>query len=162
MPMCVIPSLVKTSPPLHIVLHQPEIPQNAGNIGRTCVAMGAKLWLVQPLGFRLDDHHVKRAGLDYWQYLDWEVVPDWEHLQQRLDPAPMWYFTKHATRHYTQAAFQPGCVLVFGSETQGLPAAMLSGAGDSALRIPIRDEVRSLNLATTVGIASYEALRQMT
>lgn len=147
-------------PALHIVLYQPEIPQNAGNIGRTCVALGAKLWLVRPLGFRMDERHLRRAGLDYWQHLDWAVADDWAALRQRLpDPEP-WLFTKTATRLYTTAEFRSGDVLVFGSETQGLPPSLLETAGDRALRIPMRDEARSLNLACAVAVAAYEASRQ--
>ncbi len=158
---CVISNLVNTTTTMHIVLYQPEIPQNTGCIGRTCVALGAKLWLVQPLGFRIDDRSLKRAGLDYWPHLDWDVVPNWEVLQERLASTPMWFFTKTAARKYTTAEFTPGCALVFGCETQGLPAEMVEAAGDTALGIPIRSDVRSLNLATTVGIAAYEALRQL-
>ena len=91
----------------HIVLHQPEIPDNAGNVGRTCVALGAKLWLVRPLGFRMDDRHLRRAGLDYWQHLDWEVVDDWPALAARLAGCRLWYFTKRAARPYTEAALRP-------------------------------------------------------
>ncbi len=151
---------MRDPPLLHIVLYQPEIPQNAGNIGRTCVAIGAKLWLVRPLGFRMDQRHLRRAGLDYWQHLDWEVVDDWAALRQRLPEREPWLFTKTAGRLYTTAAFQVGDVLVFGSETQGLPPSLLQAAGDRALRIPTREEARSLNLACAVAIAAYEARRQ--
>jgi tRNA (cytidine/uridine-2'-O-)-methyltransferase len=152
---------VTEAPVLHIVLYQPEIPQNAGNIGRTCVALGAKLWLVRPLGFRMDERHLRRAGLDYWQHLEWEVVDDWAELRtHQPQPAP-WLFTKTAPRLYTDASFQRGDVLVFGSETQGLPKSMLEGAPDRVLRIPMRPEARSLNLACSVAIAAYEALRQI-
>lgn len=148
-------------PLLHIVLVQPEIPQNAGNIGRTCVALGAKLWLVRPLGFRIDQRHLRRAGLDYWQHLEWEVVEDWTALRRRLPgPAP-WLFTKTAARPYTTAVFHPGDVLVFGSETQGLPPSLLQEDADRCLRIPMRPEARSLNLACSVAIAAYEAMRQI-
>jgi tRNA (cytidine/uridine-2'-O-)-methyltransferase len=144
----------------HIVLHEPEIHANAGNVGRTCVALGAKLWLVRPLGFRLDDHHLRRAGLDYWEHLDWEVVDNWEALIGRLPPRRPWFFSKTAERLYTEAAYQPGDILVFGSETRGLPPSLLAANADRSLRIPIRPAVRSLNLAVSVGIAAYEALRQ--
>jgi tRNA (cytidine/uridine-2'-O-)-methyltransferase len=145
---------------LHVVLYQPEIPQNTGNIGRTCVAVGAKLWLVRPLGFRLDEAHLRRAGLDYWEHLEWEAVENWTALQQRLTSGPYWYFSKTALRDYTSAAFAPADVLVFGSETQGLPPGILQQAGNRALRIPMRPPVRSLNLASSVAVAVYEALRQ--
>jgi len=148
-------------PLLHIVLVQPEIPQNAGNIGRTCAALGAKLWLVRPLGFRMDERHLRRAGLDYWQYLDWEAVDDWSTLGQRLPDRAPWLFTKTAERPYTAACFRRGDVLVFGSETQGLPPSLLQATAQRCLRIPMRPEVRSLNLACSVAIAAYEAQRQI-
>jgi tRNA (cytidine/uridine-2'-O-)-methyltransferase len=145
---------------LHIVLHQPEIPENTGNVGRTCVALGAKLWLVRPLGFRLDDRHLRRAGLDYWQYLNWEAVDDWPSLLARLPEARPWLFSKRAARCYTEAAFTSEDVLVFGSETQGLPSTLLDAYPDRCLRIPMAEEARCLNLAVSVGIAAYEAVRQ--
>ena len=148
-------------PLLHIVLVQPEIPQNAGNIGRTCVALGAKLWLVRPLGFRMDERHLRRAGLDYWQHLEWEAVDDWAALRQRLPEPEPWLFTKTAERLYTTATFGSGDVLVFGSETQGLPPSLLQSAANRCLRIPMRPEARSLNLACSVAIAAYEARRQI-
>ncbi len=149
----------RETPPLSIVLHQPEIAENTGNVGRTCVALGAKLWLVRPLGFRLDDRRLRRAGLDYWQYLDWEAVDDWPALVGRL-PERLWFFTKHAARPYTNAVFAPGDGLVFGSESQGLPASLLEPHADRCLRIPMRAEARSLNLAVSVAVAAFEALRQ--
>ena len=148
-------------PLLHIVLVHPEIPQNAGNIGRTCVALGAKLWLVRPLGFRMDQRHLRRAGLDYWQHLDWEAVDDWPTLCRQLGEPQPWLFTKTAARQYTTAAFHRGDVLVFGSETQGLPPSLLGEAGQRCLRIPMRGDARSLNLACSVAIAAYEAARQI-
>ena len=143
-----------------IVLFEPEIHYNAGNVGRTCVALGTKLWMVEPLGFHTDDKHVRRAGLDYWELLDWEVVEDWEALAARLDVRRMWFFTKTADRLYTEAAYQPGDILVFGSESKGLPPWLLNSHPDRTIRIPMLPAVRSLNLAVTVGIAAYEALRQ--
>jgi tRNA (cytidine/uridine-2'-O-)-methyltransferase len=145
---------------LHVVLHQPEIPDNTGNVGRTCVALGAKLWLVRPLGFRMDDHHRRRAGLDYWQHLDWEAVDDWPSLLQRLPDARPWFFTKHATRCYTDATFTSDDVLVFGSESRGLPRSLIDANFDRCLRIPMAPEARSLNLAVSVAVAAYEARRQ--
>ncbi len=147
-------------PQLHIVLFQPEIPHNTGSVGRTCVAVGAKLWLVRPLGFKVDDYHLRRAGLDYWQYLEWEVVDDWQHLLEHLGQRRLWMFTKKAAHIYTDVAYRPGDALVFGCETQGLPEAMLKEHAAQSLRIPIRDDVRSLNLSNSVAVASYEALRQ--
>jgi len=147
-------------PLLHIVLHQPEIHYNTGSAGRTCVAVGAKLWLVRPLGFRLDDRHLRRAGLDYWQHLDWEVVDDWDTLAGRLAGHRFWLFSKTARRPYTDADFRPGDVLVFGSESSGLPPSMLAEHAECCLRIPIRPEARSLNLSVSVAVAAFEARRQ--
>src|SRR2546423_3239576 len=107
----------KYEPRLHIVLHQPEIPYNTGSVGRTCVAVGAKLWLVRPLGFRVDDYYLRRAGLDYWENLEWEVVDDWESLVARLPDRRFWYATKTALRCYTDAAYQRRDVFVFGCES---------------------------------------------
>jgi tRNA (cytidine/uridine-2'-O-)-methyltransferase len=151
----------KYEPRLHIVLHQPEIPYNTGSVGRTCVAVGAKLWLVRPLGFRVDDYYLRRAGLDYWEHLEWQVVDDWDELQSALPNTRRWLFTKKAERSYLDAQFQPENVLVFGSESSGLPDSLLEALPkDSQLRIPTRPEVRSLNLSNAVAVASYEALRQ--
>ncbi len=148
-------------PQLHVVLHQPEIPYNTGSVGRTCLAVAAKLWLVRPLGFRLDDYYLRRAGLDYWEHLVWEAVDDWEALLTRLPPAPPWFFTKTAETTYTSVRYQRGDVLVFGSESRGLPPSLLEQHRDRTLRIPLfRPEVRSLNLSNSVAIAVYEALRQ--
>lgn len=151
---------MKYEPQLHIVLFQPEIPHNTGSVGRTCVAVGAKLWLVRPLGFKVDDYHLRRAGLDYWQHLEWEVVDDWQHLLDRLGERRMWMFTKKAAHSYIDVEYEIGDAMVFGCETQGLPEAMLKEHAEQTLRIPIRDKVRSLNLSNTVAVASYEALRQ--
>jgi len=143
------------------VLFEPEIPQNTGNIGRTCVAVGAKLWLVRPLGFRMDDKNLRRAGLDYWQHLQCEVVDDWQSLESRLPGREPWCFSKTATVNYADASYAPGDILVFGSETQGLPKSMLDANPERSLRIPIRPQVRSLNVAASVAVAAYEALRQI-
>ena len=148
-------------PILHIVLYQPEIPHNTGAVGRTCVALGAKLGLVRPLGFRITNRHLKRAGLDYWQYLDWEAVENWSALETALAGRRFWYFTKTAAACYTTANYQVGDVLVFGSESQGLPASLLAAHREACLRIPIRPQVRSLNLSVSVAVAAYEAARQI-
>lgn len=150
-----------STPILNIVLYQPEIPGNTGAVGRTCVALGAKLWLVRPLGFRVDEKTLRRAGLDYWQHLDWEVADHWDDLMDRLSPSRIWFFTRFATQSYTEAEFWHGDTLVFGSETSGLPAALTQPNSGQLLRIPTTDKVRSLNLATSVGIASFEAVRQL-
>ncbi len=150
----------KYQPRLHIVLYQPEIPYNTGSVGRTCVAVGAKLWLVRPLGFRVDDYHLRRAGMDYWQHLEWQAVDDWAALCKELPPEQHWYFSKKATESYTNIKFTEGGVLVFGRESLGLPEELLTEHPDRCLRIPTRSDVRSLNLSNTVAVASYEALRQ--
>jgi tRNA (cytidine/uridine-2'-O-)-methyltransferase len=147
-------------PQLHVVLYQPEIPYNTGSVGRTCVAVGAKLWLVRPLGFRIDDYYLRRAGLDYWKHLAWEVVDDWEALTAALVGHRYWFFTKKAARSYLDASFQSGDALVFGSESSGLPDHILEMSPDANLRIPTSTAVRSLNLSNAVAVAAYEAQRQ--
>jgi tRNA (cytidine/uridine-2'-O-)-methyltransferase len=147
-------------PCLHIVLYQPEIPHNTGSVGRTCVAIGAKLWLVGPLGFRTDDYYLRRAGLDYWRHLLWEVVDDWTALLGRLPPRQPWLLTKTAETAYADVRYEPGDVLVFGSESSGLPRQILETYPERRLRIPVRPQVRSLNLSNAVAVAAYEAQRQ--
>jgi tRNA (cytidine/uridine-2'-O-)-methyltransferase len=122
--------------------------------------VGAKLWLVRPLGFRIDDYYLRRAGLDYWEHLEWEAVDDWLQLTEKLAGRRQWLFSKSATRLYTSVSFQRGDVLIFGSESQGLPASIVQEAGERLLRIPVRPEVRSLNLSNAVAVVAYEALRQ--
>lgn len=153
---------LKYSPILHIVLHNPEIPPNTGNIGRTCVAIGAKLWLVKPLGFRVDDRELKRAGMDYWQHLEWEVVEDWDHLLQRLAGKRLFYLTKKAKRSYTTVDFQLEDAIVLGAESKGLPPELLDATPDNNISVPMRTEVRSLNLSATAATVAYEAVRQLT
>ena len=155
--ICLVPSY---EPSLHVVLYQPEIPYNTGSVGRTCVAVGAKLWLVRPLGFRVDDYYLRRAGLDYWEHLHWQVVDDWHELCEELSQNRFWYFTKKSSRTFSSADFQRDDVLVFGCESQGLPEELLKTAPDQNLRIPARSDVRSLNLSNSVAVAVYEALRQ--
>ncbi len=150
-----------TEPALHVVLYRPEIAANAGAIGRTCVAAGARLWLVRPLGFHLDDRHRRRAGLDYWPDLDWRAVDDLDETARAIAPGRLWHFSTHAHRPYTSADFRPGDALVFGPESRGLPASLLSDRPETALRIPIRPAARSLNLACSVAIGLFEALRQL-
>ncbi|MCE9604317.1 MAG: tRNA (cytidine(34)-2'-O)-methyltransferase [Planctomycetia bacterium] len=148
-------------PLFHVVLFQPEIPHNTGSVGRTCVAVGAKLWLVRPLGFRVDDYYLRRAGLDYWERLEWEVVDDWAQLCERLPVRQFYYFTKTSTRTYSDVAYARDDVLVFGCETKGLPPSLLEENRDRALKIPIRSAVRSLNLSNSAAIVIYEAVRQL-
>ena len=147
-------------PQLHVVLYEPEIPQNTGNVGRSCLACGAKLWLIRPLGFRLDEKRLRRAGLDYWRHLQWEAVDGWDALLQRLPDRRRWFFSKAGARPYTSVRYEVGDVLVFGSETQGLPPAVLESYEPCTLRIPVRTPVRSLNLASAVAVVVFEALRQ--
>ena len=155
---------VKYEPLLHVVLYQPEIPPNTGNIGRSCVAVGAKLWLIKPLGFQINEKELRRAGLDYWPHLEWEAVENWNELAANL-AAPLaagraWFFTKHAQRHYTAVHYQPGDVLIFGSESSGLPRELVEQYPEQLLRVPMRSPVRSLNLSATAAVAMYEAVRQ--
>jgi tRNA (cytidine/uridine-2'-O-)-methyltransferase len=149
----------KYPPRFHVVLFQPEIPYNTGSVGRTCVAVGAKLWLVRPLGFRVDDYYLRRAGLDYWQHLEWQVVDDWAELTAAIPAERHWYFTKRGSRLYTDARFADGDALVFGRESTGLPAEIVQDRAERCLRIPIRPEVRSLNLSNSVAVAAYEFVR---
>lgn len=148
-------------PRFHVVLYQPEIPPNTGAVGRTCVALRAKLWLVRPLGFRVDDATLRRAGLDYWQHLQWQAVDHWEHLLREMPDSRMWFFTKTADREFTSACFRPDDALVFGSETSGLPSALLERSPQQSLRIPTSTWVRSLNLSCSVAVAGYEVDRQL-
>ncbi len=148
-------------PLFHVVLHQPEIPPNTGNVGRTCVAVGAKLWMVRPLGFDVSEKARRRAGLDYWQHLNWQVVEHWTELLRHFPAPRLWLMTKTATRAYTSAEFCRGDVLVFGKETAGLPPEILEQYSDRTLRIPMRPQVRSLNLSCSVGVVAFEAVRQI-
>ena len=149
-----------SEPILHVVLHEPEIPQNTGNIGRSCLAIGAKLWLVRPLGFQIDDATVRRAGLDYWPLVDWEVVDNWDELLQKLPNRRMWLLTKFATKLVWEAEFQRGDVLVFGRESKGLSPELREEHADRCIKLPMREHVRSLNLASTANTIMYEAVRQ--
>ncbi|QDT65494.1 tRNA (cytidine(34)-2'-O)-methyltransferase [Calycomorphotria hydatis] len=147
-------------PTLHVVLHRPDIPQNAGNIGRTCVAVGAKLWFVRPMGFRLDDRYLKRAGMDYWQHLDWEVVDDISEVTERHPEANLWLVENGDNRTIWDASFRRGDILLFGSESKGLPERLMVQHKQQIVSLPMREEVRSLNLASTVNTVVYEAVRQ--
>ena len=145
--------------PLNIVLVEPQIPQNTGNIARTCAATGARLHLVKPMGFTVDDRKLKRAGLDYWHLLD---ITYYENLQDfyQKNTGPYYYFTTKAPRRYTDAAYPAGAYLVFGREDAGLPEELLRANEPWCVRLPMRDAARSLNLSNTVAVAVYEALRQ--
>ena len=147
---------------LNIVLVEPEIPQNPGNIARTCAATGARLPLVEPLGFDISDKAVKRAGLDYWHLVDLHVYPSLEELFARCGPKDIWLATSKGPKSYTDptVTFRDGCWLFFGKETAGLPASFRYSHPDRCIRIPIRAEARCLNLSNAVAILAYEALRQ--
>jgi len=150
------------SPSLHIVLVEPEIPPNTGNIARLCGCTGAALHLVHPLGFSVDDRSLKRAGLDYWQYLDVTHHDSWQQLRNSLDGNRNWYgMSSKASTSFWDVTYSHGDVLVFGPETRGLSAAIL--AEIQPLTVPMRADapVRSLNLATVCGITLFEALRQL-
>ncbi|NCY03350.1 MAG: tRNA (uridine(34)/cytosine(34)/5-carboxymethylaminomethyluridine(34)-2'-O)-methyltransferase TrmL [Planctomycetia bacterium] len=179
---------MRYDPVLHIVLHEPEIPPNAGNVGRTCVAIGAKMWLVKPLGFKLDDYYLRRAGLDYWDDLEWEAVDSWDHLLAALAAVgrqPNWLFSARATRPYTDVAAtleQANALHAAGagvvriavdsrSDAAALPAIragtpanlaidLQAAHAERLLTIPSRPQVRSLNLANCAAIVAYEAVRQ--
>lgn len=153
----------ETHPPIaHIVLVEPEIPPNTGNIARLCAATGAHLHLIEPLGFELSDRQLKRAGMDYWERVTWQTWPNWEAFLEREKPGRLHLFTTKATQCYWDASYEAGDYLVFGRETKGLPESMLATYEPSCVRIPIeREEARSLNLATATGIGLFEALRQI-
>lgn len=145
---------------MHIVLHQPEIPANTGNIGRTCVATGTGLHLIEPLGFRLDEKSIKRSGMDYWEHLDVTRYMNYQEFLDRNPNATIWMATTKAKKVYTEAAFLPDDFLMFGKESGGIPEALLVENEEHCIRIPMLDEIRSLNLSNAVAIVLYEALRQ--
>ena len=147
---------------MDVVLYEPDIPGNAGNVGRTCVATGTPLHLVGKLGFSLDDTHVRRAGLDYWKKVQLRKHKNWNDFAKSLDPgASLYLFSKKAKRAYWEATFVPESYLIFGCETSGLPESFHKRYASRFYRIPMRpDSVRSLNLSTSVGVVLYEALRQ--
>ena len=145
--------------PLHVVLVEPQIPPNAGNVARLCAATGCALHLVQPLGFRIDDRELKRAGLDYWDALNVVVHPSLDAFLAAFEPQRCWLLSTRATNVYADAHFAHGDALLFGKETGGLPQSLLDAHPERALRIPMRaGSVRSINLSTAVGIITYAAL----
>ena len=144
-----------------VVLVEPEIPQNTGNIGRTCVGLGYKLWLVKPLGYELSDKYLRRAGLDYWQHLDFEIIENVETMFDMFSDRRKWFFSKKATQVYTNVSYHADDLLVFGKETKGLSDDVLAKYRSQTLQIPMREEARSLNLATAVAICGYEVVRQL-
>jgi len=145
---------------MHIVLVEPEIPQNTGNIARTCALTNTSLHLVKPLGFSLDDRYLKRAGLDYWDKVDIKVWDSFEALAKQYEGASFFPATTRTEQNYHQVSFPPECFLVFGRETKGLPANILNAYPNNHIRIPMRDIGRSLNLANSAAIILFEALRQ--
>jgi tRNA (cytidine/uridine-2'-O-)-methyltransferase len=147
---------------LHIVLVEPEIPPNTGNVARLCAATGCALHLVEPLGFRIDDRELKRAGLDYWEKLEVVVHASLDVFLETTATKGRWFFSTRAERNYAQAEFALGDMLVFGKETKGLPAELIARQAGRALRIPMRPgSVRSVNLSTAVGVAAYAALAKL-
>ncbi len=150
------------APPLHVVLVSPEIPPNTGNIARLCAATGTRLHLVEPLGFKITDAQLRRAGLDYWDAVNVQVHPSWPAFLENQNPARLFLYSTGSSRLYTQVEYRPGDFLVFGCETQGLPDALLAAQPDSVCGIPIQTQhVRSLNLSSAVAVVVYEALRQL-
>ena len=147
-------------PQLNIVLVEPEIPQNTGNIARTCAATGARLHIVKPMGFTPDDRQLKRAGLDYWHLLDITYYEGLDDLFDKNRNGAFYYFSTKAPRKYTDIAYPDKCYIVFGKETKGLPESLLFANPETTVRIPMISEARSLNLSNSVAIAAYEILRQ--
>ncbi len=147
---------------MNVVLYEPEIPPNTGSVARLCAATRTTLHLVEPLGFEIDDKHLKRAGLDYWPYVDLQVHGSWEEFTARHDRARLLFFSKKAARSYVSVRFREGDFLVFGPETRGLPEGLLDANEADSYVIPmVNPAVRSLNLANAVSIVLYEGLRQL-
>lgn len=146
---------------LNIVLVEPEIPQNCGNIARTCAATGCRLHLIRPLGFDISERAVRRAGLDYWHMVEVFDYDDLDAFFAKNQVEQMWCLSTKAPRSYVEAEYHDGCYLFFGKETRGLPEAFLNAHYDSCVRIPMRPDARSLNLSNAVAITVYEALRQL-
>lgn len=145
---------------MHIVLYQPEIPQNTGNIARTCAATGSMLHLIKPLGFSLEDKYLKRAGLDYWNLMQYRVYDSFDQLMESYPNAVFHFLSTKSPRSYAEVSYGTDDFLVFGCETRGLPESLLSRVYDRCVRIPMISEARSLNLSNSVAIVLYEALRQ--
>ncbi len=145
---------------MHIILHQPEIPGNTGNIGRTCVATGTPLHLIEPLGFRLDEKSIRRSGMDYWERLDVSRYINFTEFQEKHPRVKIWMATTKAKRMYTEVSYGPDDYIMFGKESAGIPEEILVEHEDSCIRIPMLPAIRSLNLSNSVAIVLYEALRQ--
>lgn len=144
----------------NIVLVEPEIPANTGNVARTCAVTGCSLHLVKPLGFSIDDKHLKRAGLDYWQLLDVHIHETLDDFLKKTDPRTLFFATTKGAQCYTQINYPRGAHLVFGKETRGLPETLLKSYPGQCFRVPMREGARSLNLSNSVAITVYEAFRQ--
>ena len=145
---------------VNIVLHEPEIPANTGNIGRTCVATGSVLHLIEPLGFRISDKMLKRAGLDYWDKLDVRVYHDFNDFLDKNPGAKIYMATTKSKKTYADVSYEDGCYIMFGKESAGIPEELLLQYPETSVRIPMSPEIRSLNLSNSVAIMLYEALRQ--
>lgn len=145
---------------MHIILHQPEIPANTGNIGRTCVATGSSLHLIEPLGFRLGEKDLKRAGMDYWEQLDVTRYMNFEEFKALHPGAKIWMATTKARHIYTEVSYSPGDFIMFGKESAGIPEEILLDYEETCIRIPMLFAIRSLNLSNSVAIVLYESLRQ--
>ena len=145
---------------MHIVLHEPEIPQNTGNIARTCACTGTPLHLIKPLGFSLDEKHLKRAGLDYWDQLELHIYENYEDFLEKNPGARVYMATTKAPNVYTDVSYDKDDYIMFGKETKGLPEDILFDNKEFCVRIPMRDTIRSLNLSNSVAIAVYEIIRQ--
>lgn len=145
---------------LNIVLLEPEIPSNTGNIGRTCVAAGARLHLIEPLGFRLNEKSIHRAGMDYWEHLDVTRYMDYQDFLEKNPGAKIYMATTKARKLYTDVKYEDNCYIMFGKESAGIPEEILLQNRETAVRIPMLSDIRSLNLANSVAIVLYEALRQ--
>ena len=145
---------------LDIVLYHPDIPQNTGNIARTCAALGAALHLIKPLGFSLEDRYLKRAGLDYWPMVRLQTYSGLDEFFTRSSAENFYYFTKKASRSYSQMKYSGKVILIFGSETRGIPESILQQNRSRCCRIPMREKARSLNLSNAVAVAAFEAFRQ--
>ncbi len=146
--------------PINIVLVEPQIPQNTGNIARTCAATGSGLHLVRPLGFSVDDRYLKRAGLDYWEDVNVQYYDSFEQLRNKYIGSSFYFATTKGERTYADVSYPKDCFMVFGKETAGLPEELLKANRDFCIRIPMRDKIRSLNLSNSAAVVLYEALRQ--
>ncbi len=146
---------------MNIVLLEPEIPQNAGNIARTCAVTGSVLHLIKPLGFSVDDKHLKRAGLDYWHYLDIRYYDDFEDFLKKNNNPKIFMATTKSKKLYTEVSYDKDCFIMFGKESAGIPEEILLNYKDTSIRIPMFGDTRSLNLSNSVAIIVYEALRQL-